>query len=99
MNETGVDDYMDAQDKRITELEKENERLSDQVKELGAQLSWWQDAGPIIEDSERYKAACDESIDTIEIRVWVGSEDNGGWEYPRSKDECDRAIDEAREVE
>ena len=29
MNETGVDDYMDAQDKRIAKLEAENERLQD----------------------------------------------------------------------
>ena len=29
MNDTGVDDYMDAQDKRIAELEAENERLGE----------------------------------------------------------------------
>ena len=74
-------------EKSLTDCQSSTIEQDKRIAELKAELA---DARA---DAERYRVACDESVDTIEIRVWIGSKNNGGWEYPRTKNECDRIID------
>jgi len=98
-----ITDELDRKDAKIEELKKDRFGVIKDRDEIFARAEKFRKSllamTADMKDAERYRAAFDESIETVEIRVWVGSENNGGWEYPRSKDECDRAIDAAMDGE